>query len=339
MNDGLELKKHSKYFFIGSFAAILIISLILIWPFLNALIGAIVLTYIFYPVYYFILRYIKSEGVSSFITSLLIILLMISPFIFLGTAILNETTSFFYTVRDINIDQLGLDFINDYFGNDIDVGAFVKDGLSKLSISLVQGASDFILNLPQKILVLFVMFILIFYLLIDGKKLTDRVKEALPLKRKFKEDIAKKFNDTVYATLYGVVLTAIIQGVIGMIGLWIFGVSNIFLWGFIMVILAMIPFVGAAFIWFPAAVIKLAAGDITNGVGLLLYGVLIVSTIDNIIRPKIIGSRAKIHPGLVLLGVLGGLKLFGLMGLIVGPLVLSIMTVFFDIYMSEEYDS
>ena len=106
-----------------------------------------------------------------------------------------------------------------------------------------------------------------------------------------------------------------------------------------MIILAMLPFIGAAFIWFPASLFKLASGETTNGIGLLLYGLFIVSTIDNIIRPKIIGSRSKVHPSLILIGALGGIKLFGLIGIVVGPLILAILTVFFDLYLSEDYEN
>ncbi|MEK6952902.1 MAG: AI-2E family transporter [Nanoarchaeota archaeon] len=339
MEEGLELKKHSNYFFVGSFILIIIAAIILIWPFFDSIIGAAVLSFVVYPVYKFILKYLKNSILSSLITSLIVILLMLLPFVFFGTSLLNETTNFFYNVRDINFEGLRLDYINSYFGSNIDVSSFIKDGLNKISIVLIQGAYDFIVDIPGKLLSLFIIFFLMFYFLIDGEKLTNTIKEALPLKRRYKEDIAKKFRDSIYATLYGVVLTGIIQGIIGTIGLLIFKVDSPFLWGFAMIILSMIPLVGAAFIWFPISLIKIASGDITNGLGLLFYGLLIVSTIDNIIRPKLIGSKAKIHPALALIGVFGGLKVFGLMGIFIGPLILSILTVFFEIYTSEEYEA
>lgn len=105
-----------------------------------------------------------------------------------------------------------------------------------------------------------------------------------------------------------------------------------------MTIAAMLPFVGTAIIWFPAALINLASGDTFNGLGLLIYGLLIISTIDNLIRPKIIGDRSKVNPGLILIGVLGGIGLFGLIGVIIGPLIMAILTVFFEIYISDEFE-
>ena len=342
MENALDLKRHSKYFFLGSFVLITIISAIIAWPFVSAVFGGVVLGYFFFPVYSFILKRLKNESLSAFIASILVLVILVVPFLFIGNAIFNESAKFFFTVRDINFEDLGEvinKYLGDFLGENIDISAFLKDALNKVSVGILQGIDKFVLDIPQKILSGFVMLFLLFYLFKDGKKLLFSIKEGLPLKRKYKEDIAKKFNDTIYATMYGIVLTAIIQGIIASIGFWIFDVSSPILWGVVMIILAMLPFIGAAFIWFPAALFKLASGETTNGIGLLLYGLFIVSTIDNIIRPKIIGSRSKVHPALILIGALGGIKLFGLIGVIVGPLILAILTVFFDLYLSEEYEA
>ncbi len=337
MDAALDLKKHSKYFFIGSFLLIIVISAILAWPFVGAIFGAIVLAYLVYPIYEFIFKKIKNSTISALITTLIVLVVFIVPLLFVGNTLFKETSAFFFTVRDINFEELGANYVDELFGENLDFANILNDALKRLSVLLLQSVDRFILDLPQKILSGFVMFFIVFYLFKDGKRLLFSVKEALPLKRKYKDDIAQKFNDTIYATLYGVVVTAIVQGIVGAIGLWIFDVSSPLLWGSIMIIAAMLPFIGAAFIWLPAAILKLAAGDTTNGFGLLLYGLFIVSTIDNLIRPKIIGQRSKVHPALILIGALGGIRIFGIIGIIIGPLILAVLSVFFDLYLSEEY--
>ena len=337
-DSALDLKKHSKYFFIASFLLIIVISIIIAWPFVAAIFGAIVLAYLFHPIYNFFYKWIKNETISAFITTLLVLIVLLLPFILVGNAVFNETSNFFFAIRDINFEELGQKYLGNIFGENIDVSSFLKDGLNRLSISLIQTLDDFFLNIPQKLLSLLVMVFVMFYLFKDGKRLLFTIKEALPLKRKYKEDIAQKFNDTIYATMYGVVLTAIIQGIIGGIGLWIFDVSSPILWTSVMILAAMIPFIGAAFVWLPAAIFKLALGDSFNGLGLFLYGLLIVSTVDNIVRPKIIGSKSKVHPALILIGALGGIKIFGLIGIVIGPLILSVLTVLFHLYLTEEYE-
>ncbi len=338
METTLDLKKHSKYFFIGSFILISLISVILAWPFVAAIFGAIVLAYLFYPVYEFIFRRVKNETASAALVSLLVLVIFIVPLLFVGNTLFNEASKLFFEIKKINFEELGTRYLDSLFGENIDISSLLKDALNRLSIFLLQYVDRFILELPQKILSGFVMFFVMFYLFKDGKRLLFSIKEALPLKRKYREDIAKKFNDTIYATMYGVVVTAIIQGIVGSIGLLIFDVPSPILWGSVMIISAMIPFAGAAFVWLPASIYKFSIGETTNGLGLFLFGLFIVSIIDNIIRPKIIGKRSKVHPALVLIGALGGIRLFGLIGVVVGPLILAILTVFFDLYLNEEYE-
>lgn len=338
MESGLDLKRHSKYFFIGSFLLIIILSIILAWSFVAAIFGAVVLSYLFYPVYDFIFRKIKSSTLSAFLVSILVVIIFVVPLLFITNTIIKESSNFFFAVRNIDFESLGTNYIDRLVGENIDIPGLLEDALNRLSIVLIENVDKFILDLPKKILSVFVMLFVMFYLFKDGRKLIFNVKEALPLKRKYKDDIAKKFSDTIYATMYGLVVTAIIQGIVGGIGLWIFDVQNPILWGGVMIIASMLPFIGSAFVWLPAAILKLGAGDTANGAGLLIYGLFIVSTIDNIIRPKIIGRRSKVHPALVLVGALGGIRLFGLIGIIIGPLVLAILTVFFELYLIEEYE-
>ena len=170
----------------------------------------------------------------------------------------------------------------------------------------------------------------------DGKRIIDKLKGHIPLRAKQKEELANRFSNVIYASIYGMIVTAFVQGAVGALGFWIFDVSSPILWGLVTVIVAILPFVGAALVWLTAAIFKLAAGDTFNGLGLLFYGMFIISTIDNLIRPGIIGSRAKIHPSVVLLGVLGGVELFGFLGIIIGPLILSILTIFLDLYLVEK---
>ncbi len=312
----------------------------MIWPFVTALLGSLILAYIFYPVYERLLLLIKNRNAAAFIISALIVILLIFPFIFVANAMLTESTQFFHKISNIDavIDTVEEQYFAKYIEN-VDLSAYVKDLLSKLTISVMQRTEKFIISLPEKLLSFFVLLFTMFFLFKEGKKWKDVIKQELPLKEKYKKHLSKRFNETIYATLYGVIATAFVQGSVGALGFYLFGVSSPILWGIVMIILAMLPFLGAAFIWLPAAIIKIAAGDSTNGVGLLLYGIFIISMIDNLIRPGIISARGKVHPVLVLLGVLGGLQLFGLIGLIIGPLALSLLVVFVELYLSEKYES
>jgi predicted PurR-regulated permease PerM len=162
------------------------------------------------------------------------------------------------------------------------------------------------------------------------------------MKLHHQKQVMQQLDEVSFAIIYGSLLIALIQGGIGAIGFYFFGISSPLTWGIIMSIFALIPFIGTAIVWLPMSLILVVQGITTSssstmlkGVGLLLYGALIISTIDNILKPHIIGKRAKIHPVLVLLGVLGGLAFFGFIGFIVGPLILAVVATVIEIYEKE----
>lgn len=331
----MDLKEKSKYFFVTCFIGMIVLAFLIVKPFIVAVLASMILTYVFYPVYRWLNKRIKNKNLCSSLISLLVIVIIIVPILFAANAVINESVSLYHQVKNLEIAEIS-DIFSRYLGENIDLNFYFREIVNKISIAIMTTTSDFLLSIPQKLIAAFVVFFIMFYLFKDGDKLVDRIKKELPLKENYKESISKKFNNMIYATVYGLIMTAIIQGSVGAIGLWVFKVPSPILLGLVMIILATLPFVGAWMIWFPAAILKILAGDSFNGIGLLLYGFFIVSTIDNIVRPKLIGKRANIHPVLILLGVMGGIEMFGLTGIIIGPLILSIVMVFLDIYLSEK---
>ena len=184
----LEIKKHSKYFFIATFIAIIILSFILAWPFVTAIFGAIVLAYLFHPVYDFIVKIIKNETLGAFITSIIVIGVLLIPIIVIGNAIFKEASDLFIQVKSLDFEQIREKYSQTILGEKFSESAviydYLRDGLDKLGIAIVQRTGEFIFSLHEKILQLFVTFFLMFYLLKDGKRMLFSIKEALPLKRK-----------------------------------------------------------------------------------------------------------------------------------------------------------
>ena len=167
--------------------------------------------------------------------------------------------------------------------------------------------------------------------------------EMIPLKKSHKKEILKKIKEVNQAVLYGHVLTAAVQGVIAILGFYAFGVTSPLLWGLILMFFALIPFAGAPVIYVPISLIMMVDGisamDQTvflKSLGLLIYCSLIISSVDNIIKPKITGDIARINPAIILLGLMGGIALFGVIGIIVGPLVLALTITFIEIYEKEK---
>jgi predicted PurR-regulated permease PerM len=190
---------------------------------------------------------------------------------------------------------------------------------------------------------LFIVLFVMFFLFRDGEVFVDKIERIMPLKDKYRKHVFKKLNDMAYAVIYGSIIIAVIQGTLGGIGFLIFGLSSPLLWGIVMIFASLIPYVGSSIIWFPAALILIFDGYlnmettlIIKGILLMIYGIFVVGTVDNILKPKIIGDRSGLHPVLVLLGVVGGLALLGFVGIIIGPIILAMLVTFIKIYEEEK---
>jgi predicted PurR-regulated permease PerM len=203
---------------------------------------------------------------------------------------------------------------------------------------LLNYGGSFIFKLPGRIVDLFIFIIMLFFFLIDGKKLLAFVKELLPLDKKHQDHLFKQTKDTIYAVLYGHFLTAFVQGIIGGVIFYFLGMNSPIFWGAVMTLFAIIP-IGTWVVWAPAAIglifAGIATGDpvlIWKGIILFILGIGFISLIDNFIKPYFIGAKTKIHMAVIILGLFGGLLWFGLIGIFLGPLILMLMIAVFNIY-------
>jgi len=313
-----------------------------------------------YPIYNLINRKIKNKNLGALIVKTIAILIVFLPIFFVFQQISYQTkTAYIVTKQKLVGGQLVAEGVcegqqnlmcklNDNFKRFISEPSFIYQrdrAFQYIEDFIWKMTPNIIFAIPKIIINLFLLVFVLFYSLKEGEGLFERINEMLPLKKEHKQKIFTKVKDVNYAIIYGHVITGIVQGVIGTIGLYIFGVTSPLLLGIVMTIAALIPFVGAAFVWVPVALLKIfdglaSANQIVflKGMGLMLYGALIVSTIDNIIKPKITGDRAKVSPVIILLGLFGGIALFGIVGIIIGPLVLALTKTFIEIYEKEKHE-
>lgn len=345
-----------RYFFLGVLVFLIFLSFLVIQPFINSILASIVIAYIFYPVFKWLNNRIKNKTICSLIVSVVIIILIMTPFVFLLQSSASEAQYIYIRAKQkiltgeiLDIDCAGKDTLLcrasehiQIWVEDPEIKFYLQDMLSRSTTVAIEKTSDIIFSLPGIALQVVITFFIIFYLLKDGPELVHTLQGFLPLKRTHKARVYGKIKETIHAVMYGSIVIALLQGALGALGFWIFGISTFYLWGLVMAIFALVPFVGTAIIWIPAALYLIAKGStegntvlIWQGVGLMLYGVFIISSADNLLKPKLIGDRAGMHPVFVLLGVLGGLSLFGFAGFIIGPLILSALKSFLDIYQKE----
>lgn len=181
----------------------------------------------------------------------------------------------------------------------------------------------------------FLMLVAIYYFFLDGRRLLREGLPLLPLEPRYVHAFTKEFADVAHAIIYGNTLTALVQGALGGIGLLLADVPHAAVWAAAMAVFALVPVGGTAIVWAPIALGLMASGHVTEGIFVLLWGTFVVSSIDNVLRPKLCGSRMTLHPLLVFLSMFGGLAVFGLSGLLIGPLVASLFMAMVRIYQRD----
>ena len=214
----------------------------------------------------------------------------------------------------------------------IDVAASLLPAARQAVASLLGFATGVAKNVFISLLYLVVMLAVLFFIYKDGARLEREFWQVMPLLDRDKAVLKEKLSRVLKAGIVGILGTCLAQGILGGIGFWIGGLPSPVLFGSLMAVAALIPFVGTALIWLPGAVYLLLAGKTAKGIFLLIWGVLAIGSADNIIRPLLIGGRAEMPVSVMALGAIGGLAAFGLMGVVVGPVLLSLFLSLFEIY-------
>lgn len=339
--------QYRKYVLLGILILLITLVSYLLRPFIKPVLGSLVLAYICFPLYKKIRKKVHWDWVAAFLVSLFIVLIFALPIIIVANSIRGEVTLNYVAIKqvlatgelmegDCGEGGVGCAFVRwaENLLSDPQVKFYLTDLVRRTTDYLLGKASELVLQIPIIILNFFIMLFVLYYLLKEGDVIAYRLKRLLPLKDEQRDAIFRRMNDVTFAVVYGQLLVCAIQALIGGFFLWIFGVTSPLLWTMVMFFAALVPFLGTPIVWVPAMILKFAQGEAFNGFGILISG-LFVSVIDNFIRPKIVSSRASIHPIFVLLGVLGGISLFGFFGIIIGPVLLSLFMAFVDIYEEE----
>jgi predicted PurR-regulated permease PerM len=321
----------------------------LLWPFLSILVLAFVLTGTFYPVYRLLAK--KMQPVlASVITCAIIFLVVFLPLVFLIGALSKEAYSLYLMGTSTAMDQDLKDFLQNsriveriegFLANyDIKLGAeHLNNGLTELGRSvglfLYEQVSAIASNVLKFLVNFAFMLLVIFFLLIDGQKLITFLVELSPLPEDQDRKLMEKFHEMASVVLVVNGISGLIQGSLGGAVFAVFGLSSPLLWGSIMAILAFFPIVGIAVVFIPASVYLFLKGRMAAGIFFFIFYLVVSSVIEYVIKPKLVGNKVRIHTLLVFVSVLGGLKVFGILGIIYGPLVITAFLTLTDIYRSS----
>lgn len=313
----------ANVFLTGAYLLALVLVFLIFRPYITFIILGLIITYFLTPLNKKVQGVIENKTLSSLLMSFLTVLIIVVPLVLIIGSVTQDARSVYNELTVLNLDNLS-QTIEQTTGINIDLNEIMTPLLIDLRSYITNSIPDILGFATELLIKLFVMLFVIYYTFKEGDKIVKNLFQKLPFSKTQKSEIKEKIKNVLSGVLYGQFLIALLQGIVGGIGFWIFGINNPLFWGFLMSVLSFIPLLGPPLVWGPAAIYLFYIGDFWVGVALVLYNLLIVMNIDNFLKPKLIGSRTGMHPAIVLIGILGGITLFGIIGFIIGPIVLAI---------------
>ena len=350
------MKSHHQYQKVVPFILFVLALLLLFFlvrPMITVILGGILLAYISSPLYKRIAKRISNKSISKILSLLIIMVIIAIPFAFLAFEISQQGFLFYHSLSD-NIVKgelfgfgctsedsavcLYLNQAERFSQERLSAFGFDKQ-LQRLLPILEEKITTFILSIPIIIAEIFLMFIIAYFIMSDWKNILKKTMDLLPMRAKTINRLIKQFKEITYTVVYAQLFVALFQGVVGAIGFYIFGIPFPIFFGVLIAFCALIPLIGTSLIWIPASLYLILSGYFSNdywilwkGIGLFFYGLIIISTMDNILLAKIVHVRARVNPIIVIIGVIGGAGLFGIVGVFAGPIMLPLLITYFETF-------
>ncbi len=327
--------------------------LFILWPFLGAVLWAVAIAIVFEPVHARVREQTGQRAtLASLLTLALIVMIVILPLILVGASVVQEAAVAVQKVRagEVNFGQYIQSVIAalpEWARALLDrLGLVNAAALQQQLTALLAGSGQFItthlLGLGQNtldfVVALFVMLYLLFFLLRDGRLLSERIARTLPLREDHAQRLLGQFVTVVRATVKGNIVIAVVQGALGGMAFAVLGLPGALLWGTLMALLSLLPAVGAALVWGPVAAYLLFTGQLWPAVGLTLWGVLAIGLVDNVLRPILVGRDTRMPDYLVLVTTLGGIAVFGINGFVIGPVIAAMFLVAWNLFAAARHE-
>ncbi len=313
---------------------LMVLSFLIVKPLLLSIIMGLILAFLFSPIYDWFNKHTKSKNLSALIICILLLTLIIIPLWFLTPMIIDQSIRIYSSAQQIDFITPLKNFFPDFFASEqfsSEIGSTLYSFVNKITSSLMESFSKLILNFPTILLQLLVVFFVLFFVLRDKENLVKYIQSLLPFSKDIEKKLFKSSRDMTISVLYGQVLIGIIQGIIAGIGFFIFKVPNALLLTIFAAIAGIFPIIGTALVWVPVAIYLILAGNSLPALGVAIFGI-ISSLMENIIKPAFVSKRTNMNTSLVLIGMIGGIMLFGLLGLVLGPLILAYLLIILELY-------
>lgn len=327
--------------------AVTVAFLWILWPFSGAILWGTVLAIVFRPLYRRLFHATGQRPNIAALASLTIILfIVVLPMAGLGVVLVRQAVAVYKRIQggEVNpglffnrlpetLPEWAVSLLN-YF--DLTDLSAVQERLTALLAQGGQVIAAQALAIGQNtaglVISVFIMLYLLFFLLRDGDALAGSIRDTVPLPAAQQQTLFQNFAVVIRATVKGSIVIAVVQGALGGLIFWLLGIQGALLWGTVMAILSLLPAVGAGLVWVPVSLYLLVTGAIWQGITLIAFGVLVISMVDNVLRPILVGGETKIPDYLVLIATLGGLAIFGANGLVIGPVIAAMFLATWDLF-------
>lgn len=324
-------------FLLALIAAFGVLSLLLVLPYVQWVLLAVLIAYVFHPLVGPLERQTSSMVTALTLTSLAVVVVLL-PFVVMGAVILDDAMRL---VDGIDPDAFEVTEVEarleERLGIEVDLTTQLVTAAQEGGTMALERATDAFGILTHVLIGIGVTIFLVYYLLKDGDALVEWMRSRTPLPEDVQDDLISAVDDVMGAVLVGHVLIAFIEGLIAGLGLFATGIPNAAFWTVVMMILALVPLVGAFLVWGPAVVYLLLTGDPVLAAGLFVYSAVVVGICDDYLRPILVDRYADISPAVIIVGVVGGVSAFGLMGLFFGPVLLGAFLATVDV-LDEHWD-
>lgn len=336
------------------YVLLVIVTIAFVWlliPYYTAVLWAVILAILFFPVHRRLQRWVGGRStIAALLTLLLCICLVILPALGILASLIQEGTSLYQRISnneiDLNAHLLRLQAVMPAFLNNwlaalklegfAELWARLSSGFMEAGQSIAGGLLSFGQNTLQFFISMGLMLYLLFFLFRDGASLGRTLRHSIPLSDDYTRQFVDKFAAVVRATVRGNVIIAIIQGVIGGLTFWALGLEAALLWGVLMTFLSMLPAIGAAIVWVPAAIWLFLAGAWIKGMLMVIVGTFVIGLIDNLLRPPLVGQGTRLPDYVVLISTVGGISLFGLSGFVIGPLIAALFISAWSLFTQQQ---
>jgi predicted PurR-regulated permease PerM len=313
---------------------LLVLTFFLLKPLLMAIVIGFILAFIFNPVYVKLNKVIKSKNIASGLICFVLLILVLLPFWFFTPLVIDQAIKVYFLTQDFDFVGLLQGIFPSLFASEEfsrEIGSILYSFFTKSANSFVNIFTDMILNFPVLFLQSMVVFFTLFFVLKDKEKLISYIGGLLPFSKNVEGRIFSSSKSITEAVIYGQIIVGLVQGLVLGAGFFIMGVSNALFLTLLACLAGIFPVVGTAIIWIPMVIYMFVTGDIFTGIGLTIFGG-ISSTLDNLLRPIIVSKKVRMNTALVVIGMIGGLLMFGVLGFVLGPLILAYLFIVLEVY-------